>query len=225
IGDPQLVGVQKKIIQFARMSNKPVITATQMMESMITEPVPTRAEVFDVANAVLDGTDAVMLSGETASGAFPAEVVRAMADTAIGAEKHPTMSQSNYRVESTFASIEECIAMSTMYAANHLDGLSAIVCLSESGNTPLLASRIHSNLPIYGVSRNLSSCRRMALVRGVIPLYFDATKSRNNVWDAVMALIAERGELQAGQRIAFSCGDFAGQGGSTNTLKLLQYQP
>ncbi|MGB5324323.1 MAG: pyruvate kinase, partial [Pseudomonadales bacterium] len=154
IGDAQLVGVQKKIIYFARMSNKPVITATQMMESMITEPVPTRAEVFDVANAVLDGTDAVMLSGETATGADPARVVRAMAETALGAEKHPTMSMSNYRVEHMFSTIDECIAMSTMYAANHLKGLSAIVCLSESGNTPLVTSRIHSSLPIYGVSRS-----------------------------------------------------------------------
>lgn len=225
IGDPQLIGVQKKIIQCARLSNKPVITATQMMESMITEPVPTRAEVFDVANAVLDGTDAVMLSGETATGIDPPRVVHAMAETAIGAEKHPTMSQSNYRVNGSFDTIEECVAMSTMYAANHMDGLSAIVCLSESGNTPLLASRIHSSLPIYGVSRNLAACRRMALFRGVIPLYFDATKARSEPWQAVMALIAERGELEAGQRIAFTCGDLAGEGGSTNTLKLFEYQP
>ncbi|MBT8148410.1 MAG: pyruvate kinase, partial [Gammaproteobacteria bacterium] len=170
IGDPQLIGVQKKIIKMTRRSNKPVITATQMMESMITEPVPTRAEVFDVANAVLDGTDAVMLSGETATGKFPAEVVTAMSDTAIGAEKHPMLSQSGYRLNLTFTDINECIAMAAMYAANHLEGISAIVCLSESGNTPLMASRLHSNLPIYGVSRNLMACRRMALVRGVIPV-------------------------------------------------------
>lgn len=223
IGDSQLIGVQKKIIHFVRMANKPVITATQMMESMITEPVPTRAEVFDVANAVLDGTDAVMLSGETATGKFPVQVVSAMSETAIGAEKHPTMGQSNYRVDQTFYSVEECIAMSTMYAANHLDGISAIVCLSESGNTPLLASRIHSHLPIYGVSRHASTCRRMALFRGVIPLFFDSTQSENTIWYDVMQLIAARGELEAGDKVAFTCGDLVGEGGSTNTLKVLQY--
>ncbi|MDA8852928.1 pyruvate kinase [bacterium] len=223
IGDPQLIGIQKKIIKMARKSNKPVITATQMMESMITQPVPTRAEVFDVANAVLDCTDAVMLSGETATGAFPVKVVEAMSETAIGAEKHPTMVQSGYRVERIFTQSNECIALSAMYAANHLEGISAIVCLSESGNTPLIASRIRSGLPIYGVSRNLMACRRMALMRGVIPLYFDPTQN-DDVGEAIMSLIAERGELLPGQRIAFTCGDSPGEGGSSNTLKLLTYR-
>ena len=223
IGDPQLVGVQKKIIKHTRAMNKPVITATQMMESMITEPVPTRAEVFDVANAVLDGTDAVMLSAETATGAFPSRVVSVMAETALGAERHHSINIGNYRVGQSFASVDECIAMSTMYAANHIEGISAIVCLTESGTTPLLASRVSSGLPIYGISRHLLSCRRMALYRGVIPIYFDVTQCEGNVWQETMQLIADRGELFSGQRVAITCGDLAGEGGSTNSVKVLEY--
>ena len=196
-----------------------------MMESMITEPVPTRAEVFDVANAVLDGTDAVMLSAETATGQYPARVVSVMSETAIGAEKHPSINASNYRVDQTFATIDECIAMSTMYAANLMEGISAIICLTESGTTPLLASRISSALPIYGISRHLQTCRRMALYRGVIPLYFDVTRCVDDIWLSTMRLIADRGELFPGQRVAITCGDLAGEGGSTNSVKLLEYQP
>jgi len=223
IGDPQLIAVQKKIIHFARRSNKPVITATQMMESMISEPVPTRAEVFDVANAVLDGTDAVMLSAETATGDYPVNVVRAMSETALGAEAHPTMSQSSYRVDRSFDRIDEVIAMSTMYAANHITDISAIVCLTESGTTPLLASRISSTLPIYGISRNIAACRQMALYRGVIPIYADLTESGDEVWQAALAIIVKRGELLAGQRVVVTGGDTQGRGGMTNTLKILQY--
>lgn len=222
IGDAQLIGMQKRIITLSRQANKPVITATQMMESMIHQPIPTRAEVFDVANAVLDGTDAVMLSGETASGKFPTKVVKAMAETALGAEKHPTMGQSSYRIERTFSSIDESIAMSAMFAANHLDDIVAIICLTESGTTPLLTSRLSSMLPIYGISRHLATCRRMALYRGVIPIYFDITAAGSDIWSEAMALITQRGELLPGQRVAITCGDLQGEGGSTNTLKILQ---
>ena len=224
IGDAQLIGVQKNIIRLSRRANKPVITATQMMESMINQPIPTRAEVFDVANAVLDGTDAVMLSSETAAGQYPVKSVSAMAETALGAERHPTMRESTYRVDRSFDSIDETIAMSVIYAANHLTDLAAIICLTESGTTPLLASRLSSSLPIYGISPHLATCRRMALYRGVIPLFFDVTQAGKSDLSAVaMDLIARRGELQVGQRVAFTCGDMHGEGGSTNTLKLLQY--
>ena len=122
IGDPELVGVQKKLIRHSRRLNRVVITATQMMESMINAPLPTRAEVMDVANAVLDGTDAVMLSAETAAGQFPIETVTSMASVCVGAEKHPSLNVSNHRMSYTFTSVEEAVAMSTMYAANHLEG-------------------------------------------------------------------------------------------------------
>ena len=135
IGDPQLIGMQKKIIKLARRNNRPVITATQMMESMINNPVPTRAEVFDVANAVLDKTDAVMLSAETAAGQFPVDTVKAMANACVGAEKHPDASSSSYRMDRSFHRVDEMVAMSAMYAANHVENIAALVCLTESGNS------------------------------------------------------------------------------------------
>ena len=224
IGDAQLISIQKRIIRLSRQANKPVITATQMMESMITNPVPTRAEVFDVANAVLDGTDAVMLSGETAAGKFPVKVVKAMAETALGAEKHPMMRQSSYRVDRTFDLVDESIAMSAMYAANHVSGVTAIICLTESGITPLLASRLSSILPIFAISPHVATCRRMALYRGVIPIYYDVMAGESDLWAKAIELVAERGALEVGDRVAITCGDLHGKGGSTNTLKILEYK-
>ena len=142
IGDAELVGVQKKLISRSRQLNKVVITATQMMESMINSPMPTRAEVMDVANAVLDGTDAVMLSAETAAGNFPVETVQAMARVCEGAETHPSIRLSKHRMDDTFSTVSETIALSAVYAANHLPSIKAIVALTESGNTPKLMSRI-----------------------------------------------------------------------------------
>lgn len=176
IGDPALVAVQKKLISRSRQLNKSVITATQMMESMITSPMPTRAEVMDVANAVLDGTDAVMLSAETAAGDFPEETVQAMANVCLGAEAHPSVQVSKHRLDEKFSSVEETIALSTMYAANHLEGVKAIVALTESGATPQLMSRISSALPIYALSRHDVTLAKMALYRGVKPVHFDSTQ-------------------------------------------------
>ena len=133
IGDPELIAVQKQLIRRTRSLNRTVITATQMMESMITNPMPTRAEVMDVANAVLDGTDAVMLSGETAVGAHPVETVESMASVCMGAEKMPSLTTSSYRLDRKFADAAETISMSTMYAANHMEGVKAMVTLTESG--------------------------------------------------------------------------------------------
>lgn len=132
-----------------------VITATQMMESMISQSMPTRAEVFDVANAVLDGTDAVMLSAETAAGAYPVQTVEAMARIIAGAERHPQAQRSKHRMDEVFQRIDETIALSAMYAANHLEGVKAIISLTETGDTPRLMSRIRSHLPIYACSGNL----------------------------------------------------------------------
>jgi pyruvate kinase len=225
IGDAQLMGVQKKIIRQARRCNRPVITATQMMESMINAPVPTRAEVFDVANAVLDGTDAVMLSAETATGSFPAQVVAAMANTCEGAEQHPDTRTSGYRVDRTFNRIEESIAMSAIYASNHLENISAIICLTESGGTALLMSRLSSGLPIYGISRHVDSCNRMALYRGVIPIHFDVMEEQiEDIFQRALDVVANTGAIKPGQRVTVTCGDIASVGNSTNTLKILEYK-
>lgn len=146
VGDAELVGIQKRIIQHARTLNKVVITATQMMESMISSPMPTRAEVSDVANAVLDYTDAVMLSAERASGQYPVEAVQAMARICLGAEKHPTTISSHHRLGEVFPRCDETIDLAAMYAANHFPGVKAIITLTESGHKPLIMSRIRSRV-------------------------------------------------------------------------------
>lgn len=149
IGDAELMAVQKSMITHARQLNKSVITATQMMESMITSPLPTRAEVFDVANAVLDGTDAVMLSAETAAGEFPVETVQAMHRIIMGAEQHHQAHTSAHRLHQDFTRADESIAMACMYTANHMDGVRAIISMTETGYTPQLMSRISSHIPIF----------------------------------------------------------------------------
>ncbi len=169
IGDAELVGVQKHIIGRARVLNKVVITATQMMESMIDNPMPTRAEVSDVANAVMDYTDAVMLSAETAVGDYPKEAVEAMVRICLGAERHPSMHQSKHRIHESMSRVDEAIALSAMYAANHLQGVTAIICMTETGATPLLMSRIKSSLPIFAYSRHPATQHRVALYRGYRP--------------------------------------------------------
>ena len=224
IGDAELVGVQKKIIHQARRHNCPVITATQMMESMITSSLPTRAEVFDVANAVLDGTDAVMLSAETAAGEHPCEVVEAMARVCLGAEKQPAIQVSTHRMDWSFTRTDEAIAMATMYTANHMQDVKAIVCLTESGNTPLWMSRINSALPIYALTRSESSRRRMALYRGVEAFLFDPTvmPSSTEVNKAIGKLLKDEGLLREGDLILLTKGDRLAIVGETNTLKMLK---
>src|SRR3990167_3955262 len=174
IGDAEVPIVQKHIIQRARTLDRPVIIATQMMESMIHSSVPTRAEVSDVANAVLDNTDAVMLSAETAVGEHPALAVAAMVRTCLASELQPRSHVSRHRVEMRFKRVEEAIAMATMYTANHLD-IKAIVALTESGATPLWMSRIRTAIPIYGLSRFTKTLGRMTLYRGIYPIAFDPT--------------------------------------------------
>jgi pyruvate kinase len=176
VGEAELVGIQKRIIQHARTLNKVVITATQMMESMISNPMPTRAEVSDVANAVLDYTDAVMLSAESASGQYPIEAVQAMARICLGAEKHPTSTQSHHRLGETFSRCDETIALAAMYAANHFPGIKAIISLTESGHTPLIMSRIRSGVPIYCYSPHSATLHRAAMFRGVYPIPFVPTE-------------------------------------------------
>ncbi|MBP7546948.1 MAG: pyruvate kinase [Corallincola sp.] len=222
IGDPELVGVQKKMISRARALNRAVITATQMMESMISQPMPTRAEVMDVANAVLDGTDAVMLSAETASGKYPEETVKAMAGVCVGAEKHPRVNISRHRLNDSFDSYQETAAMAAMYAANHLNGVKAIVALTDSGKTPLMMSRITSGLPIYGMSRHARTLAKMALYRGVQPVPFDSsTHTEDTLIRGALDCLLDKGLIQKGDMVIMTKGDIANTSGTTNTMKIL----
>ncbi|MDR8523987.1 MULTISPECIES: pyruvate kinase [Shewanella] len=224
IGDPALVAVQKRLISRSRQLNKPVITATQMMESMISSPMPTRAEVMDVANAVLDGTDAVMLSAETAAGDFPEETVKAMAQVCLGAESHPSVQVSKHRLDQQFTTIEETVALSTMYAANHLEGVKAIIALTESGATPQLMSRISSALPIFALSRHESTLAKMALYRGVKPVFFDSTKhAPEAVAQQALETLAQAGYLEKGDMAMMTKGDAMETIGGTNTSKVVVY--
>jgi pyruvate kinase len=222
IGDARLVGVQKNMIRSARRLNRVVITATQMMESMISAPMPTRAEVMDVANAVLDGTDAVMLSGETAAGDFPIETVKAMSEVCIGAEKHPSINVSKNRISCTFEDPSEALAITTMFAANHTVGVKAIIALTESGSTPLLMSRLSSGLPIYALSRIQQTLNHCALYRGVTPVKFESTTTNSVefVQNAIQTL-KDTGAIITGDLILLTHGDNNVAGG-TNTCKIVK---
>lgn len=222
IGDPELVGIQKKLIRRARALNRCVITATQMMESMIKSPMPTRAEVMDVANAVLDGTDAVMLSAETAAGDFPVETVTAMAEVCLGAEKMPSINVSNHRLNHHFETKEETVAMASMYAANHMPQVKAMVSLTESGKTALMMSRISSGKPIFALSRHQSTLSRAALYRGVTPIYFESeTGAGPEVAHRAIELLKEKGFLATNDVVIFTQGDQCGEIGTTNTMRLI----
>ncbi|WP_100622573.1 pyruvate kinase [Candidatus Coxiella mudrowiae] len=224
IGDAQVPLVQKDIIHRVRSLDKPVIIATQMMESMIHASVPTRAEVSDVANAVLDNTDAIMLSAETAVGDYPVLAVGAMARTCLASELQPRSHTSRHRVECCFKRIDEAIAMATMYTANHLD-IKAIVALTESGITPLWMSRIRTAIPIYGLSRFDKSLGRMTLYRGVYPIKFDPTQySReevNIVNIKAIEVMEKQGLLKKGDLVILTKGDHMGVGGGSNAMKIL----
>ena len=223
VGDARLVGIQKRIIQHARTHNKLVITATQMMESMISSPLPTRAEVSDVANAVLDYTDAVMLSAESASGQYPVEAVTAMARVCLGAEQEPTTTRSQHRLGETFSRCDETIALSAMYAANHFPGIKAIISLTESGHTPLIMSRIRSGVPIYCYTRHPGTQRRAAMFRGVYTIPFDAARiDPAQVSDEAIDMLKQRDLLKKGDWIILTKGDFYSNSGGTNGMKILK---
>ena len=223
IGDANLVAVQKQLIEAASNANKVVITATQMMESMITAPTPTRAEVFDVANAVLDGTDAVMLSAETAVGQYPVETVKAMARVIEGAEKHPLAQRSKHRIDETFERIDESLALSAMYVANHLKGVKAVICMTETGFTPLLMSRITSSLPIYAMAEKLGTCEITALYKGVVPVPFDTSQlDPSEVNHCAVEKLREHAEVVDGDLVLITKGDFVNVHGGTNTLKIVR---
>ena len=222
VGDAQLIGIQKDLITRARKMDRVVITATQMMESMISNSMPTRAEVFDVANAVLDGTDAVMLSAETAVGKYPVEVVSAMSETAMGAERHPVSRNSRYRIEKHFSDAQEAIAMSAIYAANHYANVRGIACLTESGTTPLLMSRLSSGLPIFALSQHSETLQRLSMCRGVIPLFFDASVfDQDSVEPNAIELLRDGAFLTPGDSILLTKGAVMGQPGATSIMKII----
>jgi pyruvate kinase len=192
-----------------------------MMESMITNPMPTRAEVMDVANAVLDGTDAVMLSAETAAGQYPSETVAAMARVCLGAEKIPSLNVSKHRLDIQFDNVEEAIAMSAMYAANHLKGVTAIITMTESGRTALMTSRISSGLPIFALSRHERTLNLTALYRGVTPVHFDSTNDGVAAAHDAVNLLRDKGYLVSGDLVIVTQGDVMSTIGSTNTTRIL----
>ncbi len=223
IGDAELVGVQKHIISRARILNRPVITATQMMESMITNPMPTRAEVSDVANAVMDYTDAVMLSAETAVGDYPVQAVEAMVRICMGAERHPSMHQSKHRMHESMEHIDEAVALSAMYAANHLTGVAAIICMTETGATPRLMSRIKSGLPIFAFSRHHSTQHRVVMYRGVQTIPFDSEEIPNHETNArAISELLDRNEVSVGDLVVITKGDYINAQGGTNAMKIVR---
>ncbi len=222
MGDANLPALQKIIINRSRSMNCVVITATQMMESMRDNPIPTRAEVFDVANAVLDGTDAVMLSAETATGSYPAQTISAMSDICLSAEKESRASKSSHRIDSTFEQVDEAIAMATMYTANHLK-VRAIASLTESGSTTLWMSRISSGIPIYALSRNESTNRKVNLYRGVFPIYFPTIHTNHaEANQEAVELLKKRNVVNEGDHVIITKGDLMGTGGGTNAMKIVE---
>jgi len=222
IGDPNLPAVQKDLINRSRSANKAVITATQMMESMVSNPIPTRAEVFDVANAVLDGTDAVMLSAETAVGDFPARAVESMGRICEHAEQQRKATESQHRLNSTFGRIDESIAMSAMYAANHLN-VTAIGALTETGSTALWMSRISSAIPIYAVTRNPETLTRVTLYRGVYPIAIgEQLTSSYEANQAVVKKLVEREKVEDGDLLIITKGDMWGVANGTNSMKIVK---
>jgi pyruvate kinase len=222
IGDAELPAVQKRIIQVARSHDRVVITATQMMQSMILNPIPTRAEVFDVANAVIDGTDAVMLSAETATGHFPAKVIEAMDRICAGAERQRKPSTAERRINMRFKRTDEAIAKATMYTANSL-GVKAIAALTESGATPLWMSRISSGIPIFAMTRIVETRRKVTLYRGVYPLSFDVTTPDHaTVNKEAIEELMRRGAVRDGDLVIITKGDLMGVHGGTNAMKIIR---
>jgi pyruvate kinase len=221
MGDAELPALQKTLIKKARSLNRVVITATQMMESMIESPIPTRAEVFDVANSVLDGTDAVMLSGETAVGKYPAKTVAAMGRICEHAEQQRAAMTSDHRLDLVFGRVDEAIAMATMYTANHLK-MRAIASLTESGATVLWMSRISSGIPIYALTPRDDTLRRVTLYRGVYPVRADFTAlPAEDVTLGVVDLLKTKEIVESGDRIILTRGDMLGDQGGSNIMKIV----
>jgi pyruvate kinase len=221
VGNAAVPALQKRMIKLAREHDKVVITATQMMESMITNPVPTRAEVSDVANAVLDGTDAVMLSAETAAGKYPLETVIEMAKICHAAEGHDPDKLDADFMGKTFGRIDQSIAMGALFTAYHL-GAKAIVAMTDSGSTALWMSRHLIQIPIYALTPRVETQRKMALYRNVRPLLMDSSSDRDTALTQAEGHLKKRGIVQSGDVYAITCGEPMGAPGGTNMLKICQ---
>ena len=219
VGNAAVPALQKRMIKLAREHDKVVITATQMMESMITNPVPTRAEVSDVANAVLDGTDAVMLSAETAAGKFPLETVMEMAKICHAAEGGDPAELDSDFTGKTFHRIDHAIAMGALFTAHHL-GAKAIVAMTDSGATALWMSRHLIRVPIYALTSKVATQRKMTLYRNVRPLLIDTSADRDTALAEVESSLKERGIVHSGDVYAITCGEPMGAAGGTNMLKI-----
>ncbi len=220
VGDAVVPALQKRMIRMARERNKVVITATQMMESMISNPIPTRAEVSDVANAVLDGTDAVMLSAETATGQFPVETVAAMARVCLEAEKEDAFIAER-RGSGAPESVEEAIARGTIFTANSLN-IKAVAALTQSGKTVLLMSRMNSSVPIYALSSVVETRRRVTLFRGAYPVKFRGARDPERALHMAEDELLKRGAVNLGDYIIMTIGEPFGKAGGTNTMKIVK---
>jgi len=219
VGAATVPALQKRMIRMAREMDRIVITATQMMESMIVNPVPTRAEVSDVANAVLDGTDAVMLSAETAAGKYPVETVVMMSTICLEAERAEEISLDASFTNKKFGRIDQSIAMGALFTAFHL-GCKAILALTESGSTALWMSRHRIHVPIYALTSQPVSLCKMTLYRNVRPLMMPKYDDRDAALNHAEALLIERGVLKPGDTYAITCGEPMGRPGGTNMLKV-----
>ena len=222
IGDAELPGLQKKIIRESLAQNRVVITATQMLQSMVESPIPTRAEVLDVANAVIDGTDVVMLSAESAVGRYPVKSVEALVRICLGAERQFNHDTDFEKAPRNLERADQAIAMAAMFVSEHI-GVRAIVAMTESGGTARFLSRFRSPSQIFALSRHDGARRRMALMRDVMPIAFDSRglASRDAARSSIKNLF-DAGLLDAGDRVIFTSGDHMEHHGATNTLRLLQ---
>jgi pyruvate kinase len=222
VGDASVPALQKRMIRLARENNKLTITATQMMESMISSPIPTRAEVSDVANAVLDGTDAVMLSAETAAGSYPVETVESMARVCVEAEKYVAITLDRHFLDRAYTRIDQSIAMGALFTAYHLN-VKAIASLTQSGSTALWMSRLNVGVPIYALTEEQRTRFKAALYRGVYPVYLQQSgKDREQVLRDAEEELVRCGAAEPGDLIVITYGEPIGSSGGTNTLKIIR---
>jgi pyruvate kinase len=222
VGDAAVPALQKKMIRLAREHNKLTITATQMMESMISSPVPTRAEVSDVANAVLDGTDAVMLSAESASGRYPVETIEAMARICVEAEQTQPLTLDHEFLNRVFTRVDQSIAMAGLFTAFHLK-VKAIATLTESGSTALWMSRLNCGVPIYALTAQTSTRYKCALFRDVSPLMVKYVgHDREELLREAEKTLVENNVVKEGDIIVLTIGEPIGKSGGTNTMKIVK---